>query len=194
MEGKKEPGWAHSGLPGSLPGSAALLGFCSLLCHLFGVFSRLALVEELPQRIKKRINIFLCNYSCGAGLRVVQRSRKAWLFTHARNLPADTRLFVRQSEKPATSPCNLMNHWFKRASKARASVTLRHAHPFLNETAKLTEQWKQWKGTGRTNWLTVHCWSRTFTFRDELPRAGLSLHYWHIWPCPEGSPCPNRDL
>lgn len=123
MEGKKEPGWAHSGLPGSLPGSAALLGFCSLLCHLFGVFSRLALVEELPQRIKKRINIFLCNYSCGAGLRVVQRSRKAWLFTHARNLPVDTRLFVRQSEKPATSPCNLMNHWFKRASKARASVT-----------------------------------------------------------------------
>lgn len=62
---------------------ARLSGFCStglrgnLLGHLFLVFSCLALVKELPRCIKRRINIFLCNCGCAAGLRVVQRSRKS---------------------------------------------------------------------------------------------------------------------
>lgn len=68
--------FSSAGLHGSLLGSVVLLGFCSLHCHLFSVFSCLALVEELPRCIKRRINIFLYNYGCGAGLRVVQRSRK----------------------------------------------------------------------------------------------------------------------
>lgn len=64
------------GLHGNLLGSAALLGFCSLPCHLSCVFSCLALVEELPRCVKRRINIFLYNCGCAARLRIVQRSRK----------------------------------------------------------------------------------------------------------------------
>jgi len=68
--------FSSAGLHGNLSGSVALPGFCSLRCHLFCLFSCLALVEELPRCIKRRINIFLYNYGCAAGLRVVQRSRK----------------------------------------------------------------------------------------------------------------------
>lgn len=68
--------FSSTGLHGNLSGSVALLGLCSLRCHLFCVFSCLALVEELPRCIKRRINIFPYNYGCAAGLRVVQRSRK----------------------------------------------------------------------------------------------------------------------
>lgn len=68
--------FSSAALHGNLSGSVALLGFCSLCCHLFCVFSCLALVEELPQCIKRRINIFLYSYGCAAGLRVVQRSTK----------------------------------------------------------------------------------------------------------------------
>lgn len=88
---------------------------------------------------------------CGAS--GCAKVKKNWLFTHARNSPVDTRLLVRQSEKPAASPYNLMNYWFKRASEVRASVSLWQMHAFLSETTKFTGQWKHWKGTGRTNWL-----------------------------------------
>lgn len=68
--------FSSSGLHENLLGSVALLGFCSLCCCLFCVFSCLLLVEELLQCVKRRINIFLYNYGCAAGLKVVQRSRK----------------------------------------------------------------------------------------------------------------------
>lgn len=68
--------FSSTGLHGNLLGSVVLLGCCSLCCHLFLVFSCLALVKDLPRCIKRRINIFLYNCGCAAGLRVVQRSRK----------------------------------------------------------------------------------------------------------------------
>lgn len=113
----------------------------------------------------------------------------------------------------ATSLCKLINHWFKRASEVRASVSSGNSHMhFWVRKIKFTGQEKQQKGTSRTNQMICPLPTRNFYFRRRTAqglgfpfvfyphgparRDSLGLHHsmWHWFPKSVGKPAGWSSL